>query len=199
MAEQQQRLHKKIGCQQVLLRDSSVFSIQWMVLPQSYIDSLSPSYLLERYLYYIRFFTFSLIRPCRTDTTLEFRLLNSHISLISFTDPTFGETGLSQSASIAICGGVLVQGENCHRGELSFITKPIKNGLKVILQLSDFCPLLLGSDKPSRMRKLLYRLTQAYIHKIVTVKFLARLYLDLEGVSPSIRVVKVKVMKGEET
>jgi hypothetical protein len=199
MAEQRPSLNKKIGCQQVLLRDSSVFSIQWMVLPQSYSDTLSPSYLLERYLNYIRFFTLSLIRPCRTDTQMEFRLLNSRISLISFTYPTFVETDLSQSASIAICGGVLVQGENCHRGELSFITKPVKNGLKVILQLSDYCPFLLGSDKPSRWRKLFYRMTQAYIHKIVTVRFLARLYHDLEGVSPSIRVVKVKVMKGEDT
>jgi len=199
MAEQHPRLQKKIGCQQVLLRDSSVFSIQWMVLPQRYTDTLSPSYLLERYLQYIRYFTFSIIRPYRTKTQLELRLLNSRISLISFNDTTYGKTDLSHSASISICGGVLVQRENCHRGELSFITKPIKNGLKVILQLSDYCPLLLGSDKPSRWRKLFYRLTQAYIHKIVTVHFLSRLYLDLEGVSPRIRVVKVKVMKGEET
>ncbi len=193
------RQHKKIGCQQVLLRDSSVFSIQWMVLPQHYRDTLSPSYLLERYLHYIRFFTFSIIRPLRTNNQLEFRLLKSRISLISFTNTRYTQTDRSHTASISICGGILVQRENCHRGELSFITKPIKNGLKVILQLSDYCPFLLGSDKPSRWRKLFYRLTQAYIHKIVTVQFLARLYLDLEGVAPSIRVVKVKVMKGEET
>ncbi len=199
MAEQHPRLHKKIGCQQVLLRDSSVFSIQWMVFPQRHSETLSPSYLLERYLHHIRYFTFSVIRPYRTDTQLEFRLLNSHISLISFTDTLSRDSALPNSASISICGGILVQRENNHRGELSFITKPIHSGLKVILQLSDYCPLLLGSDKPSYWRKLFYRLTQAYIHKIVTVRFLSRLYLDLEGVTPNIRVVKVKVMKGEET
>jgi hypothetical protein len=199
MTEAQPRIRKKIGLQQVLLHDSSVFSIQWMILPSSYLGELSPTDLMERYLHYIRFFTLSLIRPYRNDNKIEFRLLNTRISLISFIGPSFHSTDNSESVSLSICGGLLVQADNCQRGELSFIIKPISNGLKVILQLSDFCPMLLGSSKPSRMRKIFYRVTQAYIHKIVTVKFLSRLYLDLEGTSPHIRVVRVRVRKGEET
>jgi hypothetical protein len=199
MAEDQPRLRKKIGCQQVLLKDSSVFSTQWMVLPPTYKDTITPAHLLDRYLNHVRLFTFSLIRPFQMQNQVEFRLLGTRISLISFTGPAAHDSDRSQALSLSISGGVLVQKENCHRGELTFITKQIGNGLKVILQLSDFCPMLLGSESPSRLRKLLYRLTQAYIHKIVTVQFLARLYSHLEGVNLRVRVVKVKLREGEDT
>jgi len=199
MSENQPRVRKKIALQQVLLQDSSVFSIQWMILPYSYIGKLSPITLMERYLNYIKIFTLSLIRPYQDGHKIEFRLFNSKISLISFTGPTIHFNNGSQSVSLSICGGLLVQSDNCRRGELSFVTKPIRNGLKVILQLSDFCPMLLGSSRPSRLRKVFYKITQAYIHKIVTVKFLSRLYLDLEGFSPKIVVVRIRVKNGEET
>lgn len=198
MADNQSIIHKKIGLQQVLLHDSSVFSIQWMVLPTSYINKLSPSDLLERYLQFIKRFTFSIIRPVRSESEVEFRLLNTRISLINFTGPSFRSEENQASVTLSICGGVLVQPENCQRGELEFSTKIINSGLKVILQLSDFCPMLLGNNKPSMVRKFVYRITQAYIHKIVTVKFLSRLYFDLEGLSPRIKIVRVNVKEGEK-
>lgn len=190
---------KKIACQQVLLQDSSVFSIQWLVLPPTHAETVTPLYMLDQYLHHIKSFTLSLIRPFRISNGIEFRLLWTRISLISFTGPTTVPENASHSATLRISGGVLVQQDNCMRGELSFISKPVPSGLKVILQLSDFCPLLLGSHTPSRWRRLFYRITQAYIHKIVTIRFLSRLYRELEHISPRIRVVKVKVKQGRET
>jgi hypothetical protein len=199
MANVPGKFKKKIGCQQVLLQDASVFSIQWIVFPEFYAETLTPICLLEQYLRHIRRFTLSLIRPVRTKSELHFRLMGTSLNLISFASPTCQSERDIQSVTLSICGGFLVQSENCRRGELSFITKPIRNGLKVILQLSDYCPFLLGSSRPSRLRKIMYRMTQAYIHKIVTVRFLARLYQDLEGTSPVIRVVKARIRKGEDT
>ncbi|WP_246559258.1 hypothetical protein [Citrifermentans pelophilum] len=140
----------------------------------------------------------SLIRPYQAHDTVEFRLLNTGISLISFTShpPTSSEN--SETATLSISGGFLVQKDNCSRGELSFISKPVPSGLKIVLQLSNYCPMLLGT-KPSRLRKIIYRITQAYIHKIVTVRFLAKTYYELEGVRPSIKVVKARIKKGETT
>ena len=71
-------------------------------------------------------------------------------------------------------------------------------GVKVTLQLSDYFPRLLGSRTPSLPRKWLYRLTQALIHRIVTVRFLARLYRELEGEKVRFRTVKVYVQSGED-
>ena len=185
---------KKNGFQQVLLQDSSVFSIQWMVLPHEYCDTVTPWYLLERYLHYIRHFTLSLIRPFRTDNRVEFRLMNTPISLISFTGPSVSPDSLT----LSISGGVLVQPDSCHSGELSLSARQTRRGVKIILQLSDFCPLLLGK-RPSRIRKLLYRITQAYLNRIVTVKFLARTYRELAGSPADIRIVKARIRAGEET
>jgi hypothetical protein len=198
MLEKRRKPRKKIGLQQVLLQDSSVFSIQWIVLPPAYIGQLTPNDLLTRYFHYIRMFTMSLIRPYQAHDTVEFRLLNTGISLISFTShpPTSSEN--SETATLSISGGFLVQKDNCSRGELSFISKPVPSGLKIVLQLSNYCPMLLGT-KPSRLRKIIYRITQAYIHKIVTVRFLAKTYYELEGVRPSIKVVKARIKKGETT
>lgn len=190
---------KKIACQQVLLQDSSVFSIQWMVLPSRHTTHVTPGYMLDHYLRHINTFTISLIRPLWTDSGLEFRLLATSLSLISFTVPTSSTDERSSALTLRISGGVLVQRDNCMRGELSFITKQIPSGLKVILQLSDYCPFILGNQSPSRWRRILYRFTQAYIHKMVTVRFLARLFRELEQVAPNIRLVKVRVKQGRET
>jgi len=67
----------------------------------------------------------------------------------------------------------------------------------VSLQLSEFCPLILGSRSPSRIRFWLYRLTQAAIHRLVTVRFLVMLYREMCGVSARARVVAVKVREGQ--
>ena len=91
-----------------------------------------------------------------------------------------------------------MQPRQCDRGRLVFNTEPVAEGIRVTLELSEFCPLILGDRTPSRLRKFLYRVTQAYIHKIVTIHYLARLYREIEGTRVGVRVVRVVVKKGEE-
>ena len=183
---------QEVACQQVLVEDNSVFSLQWSILPDQLAAGMTPELLAERYLAYIRSCTGTVIRPRRTEGGLEFRLLGSRLSLISFLPPTREEG----SFVLRICGGLLVQPKQCDRGELRFAVTPAEGGTRVSLQLSEFCPLLLGSPSPSLFRHWLYRLTQAAIHKLVTVRFLVLLYRDLAGASSPVRVVTVAVRDG---
>jgi hypothetical protein len=148
--------------------------------------------LLERYLAYIRRATLSTIRPSESATGIEFRLLGSRLSLISFLPPEAGDTSLT----LRICGGLLVQSHQCDRGEMRFSVAPTPKGVKVSLQLSEYCPLILGSSAPSPLRRWLYRLTQAAIHRLVTIRFLTLLYRDLAGSAAPVRVVTVNVRDG---
>jgi hypothetical protein len=132
-----------------------------------------------------------MVRPVRNTEGIDFRLFATRLNLLSFGAPVAGDDGVSSSTTLRISGGYLVQPRECGRGELSFVTEPRREGVKVAVRLADYCPLLLGSRKPSRGRKLLYRLTQALIHKSVTTRFLAHLYRDLETDGRPIRVVKV--------
>jgi hypothetical protein len=66
----------------------------------------------------------------------------------------------------------------------------------VSLQLSEYCPLILGSSTPSPLRRWLYRLTQAAIHRLVTIRFLMLLYRDLAGSAAPAQVVNVNVREG---
>ncbi len=190
MKEEQMQM-EEIACQQVLRADSSVFSVQWMTLPPRHASAITPERLLERYLTHVRRFTLSLVRPVRSAEGIDFRLLATRLSLLSFGVPIAEDDGVTSSTTLRICGGYLVQPRECNRGELSFITDAGGEGIRVTVRLADYCPLLLGSRSPSRGRKLLYRLTQALIHKRVTTRFLARLYRDLETDRKPIRVVKV--------
>jgi hypothetical protein len=199
MAGNRLNIFRKIFVQQVLLDDYSVFSIQWMLFPGSCIEKLYPDELLSRYLHFVRRCTLSIIRPLRNNRCIEFRILNTGLSLISFNNPSFDLCGDSKTVTLPICGGLLVQTGKNAQGKLSFIVRPAGKGFKVILKLTDFCPRLLGKGRPSRLRKTVYRLTQAHIHKMITVKFLAKLYSDLEGVSPCINIVRAGMKKGEET
>jgi hypothetical protein len=189
---------EEIVCQQVLREDSSVFSIQWMTLPARHAGAVVPERLLERYLAHVRCFTLSLVRPVRSAEGIDFRLIATRLNLLSFAPPLATDNGLSSSTTLRISGGYLVQPRECGRGELSFITEPCGEGIKVVVRLADYCPLLLGSRRPSRGRKLLYRLTQALLHKVVTVRFLIRLYQELEGHGKRVRVVKTRGIAGEE-
>lgn len=183
---------QEIACQQVLIEDGSVFSAQWTVLPVAIAAGLSPQNLLERYLAYIRKCTFSIIRPLVVQTGLEFRLLNTRWSLISFLPPQAG----TDSATLRICGGLLVQPRQCDRGELRFGLETLPEGVRASLRLSEFCPLILGSPSPSALRFWLYRLTQAAIHRRVTVRFLAQLCRELAGASAKVEVVNVSICDG---
>jgi hypothetical protein len=186
---------QEIACQQVLLDDSSVFSVQWTLIPASLASGLTPEIVLQRYLAYIRRTTLSLITPVSVpaDTGIRFLLFASRkLPLISFL-PALQE---GSELVIRICGGLLVQRRQCHRGELRFGVEHTAEGVKVSLQLSDYCPLILGSDTPSVVRRWLYRITQAAIHKLVTVRFLAMLYQELAGSKALVRVVPVHVRHG---
>lgn len=191
--------YHEIACQQILAEDHSVFSIQWVVLPATVPAQVTAATLLQDYLDYIRRFTLNIVRPAASASGLDFRLGSSSIPLIQFNSPKHevGEGG--SRTTLHICGGVLVQPGECDRGQLEFIVERVADGTRITLQLSDFCPLLLGSSRPSPWRKGLYRLTQAYIHKVVTIRFLAMIYRKLSGVKPKTRVVKVALRTGEET
>jgi hypothetical protein len=183
---------QEVACQQVLVEDNSVFSIQWSVFPEALAAGMTPELLAQRYLKYIRSCTWSVIRPCFGDNGLELRLLNSRLSLISFLPPVHGETSLL----LRICGGLLVQPRQCHRGELRFEVTAMEEGTRVSLQLSDYCPLLLGSSTPTLFNHWFYRLTQAAIHRLVTVRFLVLLYRELAGSASPVRVVTVSIREG---
>lgn len=189
---------QEIACQQVLMEDSSVFSVQWTTVPERLAADVTPDFLLDRYLAYIRRFTVSLIRPRVMADGVEFRLLGLPVSLISMTAPVRRTGAGGASLSLAICGGLLVQADQCDRGDLSFLVEEVDGGVRLTLRLADFCPLLLGSPSPSRVRKLVYRFTQAYIHKVVTVRFLARIYRELTGGAACVKVVPVRVREGQK-
>lgn len=187
------RPQQEIACQQVLVADSSVFSLQWSVFPVAMTGGLSPQNLLERYLEYVRVCTLTVIRPLVLKTGIEFRLAGTNWSLITFLPPQTA----SDSLTLLISGGLLVQPRQCDRGEFRFALEPVQGGVRVSLRLSEFCPLILGSNSPSRVRFWLYRLTQAAIHRLVTVRFLTRLYRELTGFPAAVRVVNVSVCDGQ--
>ncbi|MFZ2948436.1 MAG: hypothetical protein WA003_03015 [Desulfuromonadaceae bacterium] len=183
----------KIACQQVMVDDASVFSVQWTDLPDTMAGALSAGELLERYLRYIKKCTLTLIRPVTLESGIEFRLAGTGRSLISFLPPVCDD----RFALLRICGGFLVQPRRCDRGELRFGVEPHPGSVRVSLQLSDFCPLILGNRSPSPVRFWLYRATQAAIHRLVTVRFLSLLYHELAGPSAGVRIVKVAVRDGK--
>lgn len=189
----------EVSCQQILMQDSSVYSVQWLDLPAQYADTVTAELLLRRYLDFVREWTRGLIRPLCDDRRVEFRVLWTSIALLSFTAPQHHVVEGDRSVSLSICGGLLVQSGECGRGMFSLHQVSSPSTVRVMVQLSDYCPLILGSAAPSRLRRLLYRLTQAYIHKVVTVKFLSRLYRDLTGATCRPVVKKVKVREGAET
>lgn len=185
-------VRQEILSQQALIDNSSVFSIQWSEFPEAITTGLSPEILLNRYLAYIRRCTLSIIRPHLSSTGLKFSFLNTGWSLISLLPP---ETG-SNSITLRICGGLLVQSRYCDHGAFCFGLEQVSDGLRVSLRLSDFYPLILGNPQPSLVRFWLYRLTQAAIHRLVTIRFLAMLYKELSGSSIPVRIINLPVSNG---
>lgn len=185
----------QIACQQVLQEDSSVFSIQWTDLPLELAQGMTPQRLLEAYLTAIRRLTWGLIQPDQTAEGIAFKLLGC-VPLLCFLQPVPEAGGLS----LRICGGLLVQRDQCDRGELAFCCEAKPDSfVRVTLRLSDYCPLLLGSQRPSVVRRWLYRLTQATLHRLVTIRFLARLYRQLGGTAKRVQTVQVQVQQGRNT
>ena len=193
-----ERTNIEIACQQVLMHDASVFSIQWAVIPDQFAAGLTPDFVLERYFSYLQRFTLFLVRPVRTENGLEFRLLSTKLHILAFSAPVHAGEGDSGSVTLHICGGPFVQRDRCDRGSFSFITERISGGVKVTVQLSEYHPRLLGNTTPGRFRKNLYRLTQAFIHKLATTRFLASLYRELAGEKASFTIVAARVQAGED-
>lgn len=183
----------EIACQQVMAEDASIFSVQWADLPLTMAGAISAKELLGRYLVYIKKCTLTLICPVILENCIEFRLIGTERSLISFLPPIYD----GGSATLRICGGFLVQPHRCDRGELRFGVEHLPGSVRVSLQLSDFCPLILGNRSPSLVRFWLYRGTQAAIHRLVTVRFLSRLHHEIAGPSTGVRIVKVAVRAGK--
>lgn len=176
-----------------MAEDASVFSVQWADLPVTTAGLLSARDLLFRYLGYIKKCTLTLIRPVVLESGIEFRLARTGISLISFLPPVYADG----SATLRICGGFLVQPRQCDRGELRFGVERRPENVRISLQLSEFCPLILGNNSPSLIRFWLYRTTQAAIHRLVTVRFLSLLYRELVGSSARARIINVSVRSGK--
>jgi hypothetical protein len=186
---------QKIACQQVLQEDNSVFSIQWTDLPPDLSAGLTPARVLQLYLLAIKRMTGGLIQPVETVEGVSFCLFGQ-LSLLCFLPPVPEKTGVA----LRICGGLLVQKAQCDRGELLVQCEALPEGsTRVTLRLSDYCPLLLGSQRPSVLRRWLYRLTQAALHRLVTVRFLSLLYRQLGGVARTVETVQVKVLAGKRT
>lgn len=179
----------------MLLQDASVWSVQTVTFPPGPADALTPRLLLELYLEHIRRFTWGLVKPLQEGDGVHFSLAGGRTRLISFTPPETEETSLT----LHICGGLLVQRDNCTRGELVFsVTPEADGGVTASLSLADFCPLILGDSQPSALRKWLYRFTQAAIHKLVTIRFLARVYRRYCGPGSCIKVVRIPAEFGED-
>jgi len=186
---------QKIACQQVLQEDNSVFSIQWIDLPFELAGNITPSKLLESYLSAIKRLTFGIIQPVETDENVAFKLLG-RFPLLCFLKPVPEKYGLA----LRICGGLLVQKAQCDRGELLFMCETMPDNIvRISLRLSDYCPLLLGSQTPSTIRRWFYRLTQAALHRLVTIRFLSLFYRQLGGTASRVEIVHVKVREGRAT
>ena len=190
--------YHEIACQQLLAEDRSVFSIQWVVIPGAAPLQLTSGGLLELYIEHIERCTYAIVHPVLNENGLEFRLGRTSIPLIKFSLPVHTSVDNGNRTRLCISGGFLVQPGECDRGQLDFLVEQADDGTRITLRLSDYCPLLLGSSRPSLLRRWLYRLTQAYIHKVVTVRFLAMVYRQQTGKLPITRVVKVALRKGEE-
>jgi hypothetical protein len=192
--------HEKLAVwsQQVLLRDASVYSKQWIFIPVETADLDVGQNLLDLYLAHIRRCTLSAIRPSWQEEGIKFRLLGFNLSLLSFAPPDISRDSGLYRITLSLNGGFLVQPGECERGRFCLAAQRGDRTVSVSVELSDYCPLLLGSSSPSRARKLLYRLTQAYIHKVVTIRFLASLFQRATNLKPRLTVIRDQSREGED-
>lgn len=186
-----------IACQQVLQENATVFSIQWTDIPASVAMHLTARKLFIRYLRALRRQTCNLVLPRLSREGVVFSLAG-YLPLLEF--QTCGEPSCKDRYFLRIVGGLLLQPGECKNGQLQFAVTHNHDGTtRLTLQLLDYCPLLLGSNRPSWLRRLLYRFTQAAIHQLVTVRFLTGLYRELTGSRACVQLVKVRVREGHPT
>ena len=198
MTYQLEKREPEVAYQQILLPDASVYSVQWLDVPAQYASRITTPLLLELYFDVVRECTCQLIRPTVTAQGVQFRLVGTSLALLSFFPAQLHAGQGGGAVHLCICGGLFVWSGECDRGTLSLLFEAREAAeVRVTVQLSEYYPLLLGRT-PSTMRKLLYRLTQGCLHKVVTIGFLSRLYRELTGVKVRARVKKVQISEGEE-
>jgi hypothetical protein len=179
---------RTIEFQQVLKADGTVHSHQWIVLPAKYAPDLAVEEIVARYFAFLRFCTLGLVNPERNADGIALRFLG--LPLICLCLPVVTRNETATHADLLINGGLLVQRDSCTRGQLRFSIISAPEQIRIDIRLSDYCPLLLGSHPSTRWRKWLYHITQASIHKLVTIRFLASLCSDLTGIKPPFNIVK---------
>lgn len=186
----------EICCQQVLLPDASVYSVQWIEVAAAAAYELTAEFLLQHYFRVVRECTLGLIRPVRSVSGVEFRVAGTRIALLAFEPARFEADEAGEAVHLCISGGVLVQAGECDRGMFSLLKGSHAAVTRITVQLSDYCPLLLGSRNPSRLRTIFYGLTQSYFHKVVTFRYLSSLYGQITGAKPRAGVKKVQLRQG---
>ena len=187
---------RTIEFHQVLKTDGTVHSHQWLVLPAASAPDLAVEDVAARYLAFLRSCTLGLVNPERNADGIALRFLG--LPLIRLCLPVVTRDGAATHADLFLNGGLLVQSDACSQGQLRFSIISTPEQLRIEIRLSDYCPLFLGSRTPTRFRKWLYHITQASIHKLVTIRFLASLCSDLTGIRPPFKVVKNPLADAED-
>jgi hypothetical protein len=188
----------EIACQQVLLQDGTIYSVQWLVVPERHAHPVTAHLLLERYLKLVRHFTLSLVRPVSAADGIQFRLVGTCLDFLSFAPPEYLSGERIESVQLRTVGGLLVRADEPGRGKFSFLVEREESGVRITVQLFYSRPLLLGSGHPSTLRRLFFRNTQGKFHKTITVRFLSELYRDLTGDKARISVKQARVKEGQD-
>ena len=179
-------------------RDGSVYSIQWLIIPERYAETVTALFLLERYLRLVRTFTLSLVRPVLNAEGIQFRLVGTSLAFLRFAPPEYVCGPQSEAVLLRTIGGLMVRAGEPGKGRFSFLAAQEEGGLRITVQLIYSRPLLLGSGSPSPLRRLFFSITQGQFHKAITIRFLASLYRELTGEKARLRVKKVQVREGRE-
>lgn len=175
---------------QALLTEG-VLSVQQLSFPAGHHISITPTFVLESYMKHVQRITLHLVQPRLCSGGLGFFILFTSIPLIRFSSPR--ETGPTSLTLPIIGGALVVRGK---QGEFAFKVERVENRPTIEIHLDRFHPAILGEGR-SRLRKFLYRYSQALIHRHVTVLFLQHLFHELEGKDSCINVRR-EIFPGEE-
>jgi len=188
----------ELSCQQVLLPDGTVYSVQCLEVPGCRAEQVTPQILLERYLRLVRSFTCNLVRPAAAGDGIRFLLAGTSLAFLRFAPPEYLCGEGTEAVQLRTIGGLLVRKGEPGRGEFSFLIGREPGGVRVTMQLCYCRPLLLGDGRPSWLRRLVFSATQGFIHRVISVRFLSQLYLELTGDRARIGVKRVRVKDGRD-
>lgn len=188
----------EISCQQVLLPDGTVYSVQWLEVPGCEAEQVTPRLLLERYLGLVRRFTCNLVRPVLDGDGIRFRLVGTSLALLRFAPPEYLGLERAQTVRLRSIGGLLVRRGEPGRGEFSFLLGREKGVVRVTVQLYYCRPLLLGGGRPTRLRRFIFSATQGFVHRLISARFLSELYRELTGGEARLGVKRVRAREGRD-